>query len=350
MVTTLTLKECAQIVDFRPERDSVRLPGNWDFSTPVLDLPICIDESVTGLASIVDGRKRFLHLVSLAIAGKISWNLQISVNLLDFRKILPHGGDQESLEFHKEDTASASGHGLLNPDYIANFLRTHANRDYEIERYTFVEIVRRIYRHLLNSMRSTHKDSFELVELVRMLSLFMAQKDIAKIMKRSEGWVSDAVAVGKLPLKYLAELENRMISFSAASVLAHAKSETEQKLLYELSKKLDVRSLTAALRYLIARPGFAEKKNALEKLARVFSRKVLDVGGRAKLQLQVGVERSIRKLFKMRGNQTEIPHQSLVFRLKITYDGENAEEIARMSLEKVENLRKSVLVPLQSAL
>jgi hypothetical protein len=344
----MTLQSLVQKIGLKLESSYSSVWENQS-NAPVVDQLFVIDESLAGPECILDGRKRFYHLVAMAARKRIPWDLELGVKILNIREEI-HAPFQVEL--------SELPDGLLNVSYIRSFLLLkqdpHSEKRLTEEKLEY--FIRRIYRHLLNNLKSNHSDPFSLVELVADLDGYLIQSDIAKILCRSEGWVSDTLAVSKLPLNILASIEYGEISYSAAVVIARAESEREREILFELAKDLDVRSLRNVLRFLISSPKFAGKKNAVAILLKMFSKKVLDVVGKARVQLNLGIERSPRRFFRSRLGRQRIEQEmpgknpeSLVFRLKISLDGENAEDFTSLSPERIEILAKSVLDSISTA-
>lgn len=350
MLTTMTIRALVKKIGIPPETPFTR-PLGKNLTCPIPDLPFIIDESSSGEDCIIDGRKRFMHIFSLASHNLVAWDLEVSVNILNVDRDVnsPIPTDLSELET-----------GILNVKYIRNFLLLHQDTHSEkvLKPQTLADLSRRIYRHLMNNTNSAHSNPISLVTLVAELNSCLNQADIARILRRSEAWVSDTVAVSKLPLNIFASLEHGEISYSAAVVIARAESDKDREILFRLAKKLGVRSLRDVLRFLITKPNFATNKDALEKLLGMFSQKVHDVGGRARLQIQTGVERSLRRFFRSRLGQNPNKEkgkpgkdpQSLVFRLKITIDGKNAEDFTSLRPEKVDKMRKTILGVLNSAM
>ncbi len=350
MLTTLTLRQLAQITKIRPE-DFERLPSVQEPDLPVPEQLIVVDESIGSEECILDGRKRYLKLHLMALKGIVSWDLEIPVQILNIRQEMA-----KPIPTQLDDLPT----GILNISYIRNFLllRCDPNSEKALTQEKLEDLVRGIYRHLMNSLRSDHSNTLELIGLVADLNSYLKQADIAKILRRSEAWVSDTVAVSKLPLHIISALETGQIFYSAAVIVARAESEKERNLLFALAKELDVRVLRDVFRYLLTKPNFASKKDALERLLNMFSKKVLNVGGRARFHIQAGIERSKWKLFRsrLRKNTPEdesLPGkdpQSLVFRLKIIIDGENAHDLTKITPEMLEKIRKPLVDSLKESL
>ncbi len=350
MLTTMTLKQLSQKINITPEMD-YRIPIGKCPLGAVVDQLFVIDESQIGESCIIDGRLRFFQLFSMAVQGKISWEIELSVKVLDFHKEINSPVKTEFSELPD---------GILNIAYIRNFLLLHKNDYSEKELSTEIleDLVRKIYRHLLNNLKSHHKNPVPLVTLVADLNSYLIQSDIAKILHRSEGWVSDAIAVSKLPLYILEAMESGQISYSAAVVIARAQSAQERSLLYSLAKRLPVTSLSDALRFLSLRPNFASKRDATQRLFKMFSKEVKNIGGRARLQLQLRIERALGRFFRSKirsesesdGKKSAKDPKSLVFHLKIAFDGENAEDLSHITPEKVQKIRSLLIQQLEKAI
>lgn len=343
MYKKFTLKYLAEKLNFKPGIDfppSLYLDSKY----PIPDLPFVLDESVSGLQGLLDGRKRFCILFTKASHGEISWDISLNVQVMNIKK---------ELESPVNNEIPGVLNSLIDANYIRDFLvlKKLPNSEFQLTPEILESLTREIYRHITNAMRSINDDPFSTVKLVAKLSSFLHQYDIATLLIRSKGWVSEMVAVSQLPWKYLDALHNGEICLSAAITIAKGETEEERDLLFKLSKKMDVRGLKAAFRYLDTKPGLAGKSYAYEKLLKLFSKKVLDVGGRARLQIQLGLERSIRQFFRSRLAKKKTPNeeipgkdpQSLVFRLKIILDGKNADDISHLSIEEVEKLKKSLI-------
>lgn len=356
MMTQIQLQKLLQIIGY-PVGSSKKYSNSSNLHNPVPDLPIFIDESSKGIDCILDGRKRLAHLILQAEAGLIPWNIQISVKFTN-------------CSTKTKSSKMKENPNLLNSSYIQNFLINHAKPYYTgikpleekpennqkskndnkvfqlnpIPEEELIDLTRRIYRYLLNALQSNYKESYDFTVLVRDLKKYLNQSQISKILNRSESSISDAVSVGKLPEKYLLALKEGQISYSAAVILAKAKSPAEKDLLFKLAEILSVKSLANAYNYLNSHPNLIKKKDAFQKLKEIFTEKVKLVGGRARLRLHVGLERTTRKVF-----QNPTP-QDLVFRLKITFHNRLNENFPRQSLEDIDKLRENIMKILSSSI
>lgn len=347
MKTTITLQALFQKLNIQGPIEQVNYP-----IMPILDLPFFLDESKTGISSLIDGRKRILQLISLAKQNLIPWNLELTVYIYDIKKIIRQDPTSDITKIYP---------GILNPEYIRDYIlyKKDPNSETTLTPELLEYFVHEIMRHLLNSMKSNHTRPYEIMVLAAKLSSFLQQNEIAYLLQRSEGWVSGALAVSKLPIQYLEALENNEISYSAALTIAAAETPEEQKLLYELADVLSVHALENTQKYLRANPSLATKTYAKKKILKIFARKVVEVDKKAKIQFDTGIIRSFNKFFrsrlKIKNKEKNIPEsgkdpQSLVFRLKIVLDGEYSENLHKFNPVDVEKIRDSILKSIKYSL
>ncbi len=272
--------------------DSVLSPGAHFHS-------ITLDTSTTGFSAVLDGKQRLAWFLLFVSKGRMSADIDLPVV-------------QINCGANSEDDM-ADNHWFIHPARIREFLLRHwqsADRGITSGPTTGVssmpreEVIshftRRIVRHL-SSISNSGSHASESALLALTLSRYLPQVRIAEILRRSEAWVSAACSLGQLEEQYLAALENNTISYSAALLLAEAQMPEERALLFELATahKLTTRSLRVALQFLRLNDGFARRTDALAKLLKLLSERLISLKDNYFARLKL-IFRNRRPLWQIR--------------------------------------------------
>lgn len=262
MINQVTLQNLA--VKLGLHESIIAVENDRHYGKPLLESTIYVDESLKGIDAVIDGRKRLMRLLFLAKQKMIPWEFKITVSWMNSKKL----AQQKPTAFEIPGLNTS----VINPEYIRNFLILNQEQTSEKDLTTdeLADLVRQIYRFLRNSLRSNHTRPYESMELVSKLNIYLNQANIAEILNRSEGWVSEVLSVSKLPAYMIEAGRNGLFSFSNAVVIARAESAKEKEILFELAKNLDYRTLVAVQRYLSTHPDLADKINVVENIKKIF--------------------------------------------------------------------------------
>ena len=248
---------------------------------------IVVDSSTSGFAAVLDGKQRMAWFMVFLTNRRLPGDIDLPVVELNCGPAV--------------ESDIAEDNWFIHPGKIRAFLKQHWQASGEHPREEVLShFVRRIVRHL-SAVSTNGVHATESALLALELCRFLPQVSVAQVLRRSEAWVSAAASLGKLEEASRQALEAGKISYSCALVIAEAGSAEERALLSELAvtQKLSSRSLRVALQFLKLNEGFARRADALSKLLKLLSERLVTIKENTFARLRL-IFRNRRPLWQVR--------------------------------------------------
>lgn len=248
---------------------------------------LVVDSSASGFAAVLDGKQRMAWFMVFLANHRLPADIDLPVVQLNC------GPAPQS------DTAEDNW--FIDPGKIRAFLKQHWQSAGEPPREEVLShFVRRIVRHL-SAVSTNGLHAAESALLALELCRFLPQVSVAQVLRRSEAWVSAAASLEKLEATDRRALEAGDITYSSALVIAEAATAEERTLLSELAgaRQLSSRSLRVALQFLKQNEGFARRADALSKLLKLLSERLVTLRENTFARLRL-IFRNRRPLWQVR--------------------------------------------------